>query len=127
MSLYDKLKVYGERNTNNPHSVGSLKEIVEIVTEATAQTDDIDFIQAEYPEMLTALQAWNAVINVSLEVSLKDLLGNGMIVHDKVERYGLLTLRLALAAFGVGYEIGRMRNPVSDSEIRALFGQLEVQ
>ena len=117
--MYDKLKAHGAEILAHGFDI-PMETIEKLIADSNSSIDELTFMTSEYVEILCALNSWTSYISVAFSVKL------GLAPNDKITgAVNMAMMQLVAVAFVAGHHAGKMRTPVTDDEVMALFGKKE--
>jgi len=117
--MYDKLKAHGAEILRQGFNI-PMEDIEALIGNSNNSIDEFVFMTSEYVEILLALNSWTSYISVAFSTKLR------LAPDDTVTpALNMAMIQLMAVAFVAGYHAGKMRTPVTEDEVMALFGKKE--
>ena len=118
--MYDKLKAHGAEVLRHNFDI-PMATIEELIASSKDSIDELTWMTSEHVEIMVALNSWTSYIAVAFSVKL------GLAPDDKITgAINMAVMQMAAVAFEAGYHAGKMRGPVTDDEVNALFKHKEI-
>jgi len=117
--MYDKLKALEAEALRYQFNI-PMENIETLIASSNSSIEEFTWMTSEYVEILVALNSWTSYIAVAFSTRL------GLAPDNKITgALNMAMIQIAAVAFVAGYHGGKMRTPVTEDEIRALFGKRE--
>jgi len=117
--MYDKLKALGAEALKRQFNI-PMEDIEALIGSSGNSIEEFAFMTSEYVEIMVALNSWTSYIAVAFSTRL------GLSPDNKITgALNMAMMQIVAVAFVAGYHAGKMRTPVTESEIVALFRKKE--
>ena len=117
--MYNKLKALGAEALKRQFNI-PMEDIETLIASSNNSIDEFAFMTSEYVEIMVALNSWTSYIAMAFSTRLE-------LAPDKkiTGALNMAMMQIVAVAFVAGHHGGKMRTPVTDDEVMALFGKKE--